>query len=311
MIRVLVAGALEPFLADTPVNPDIDVTVVSESDDFPGGDFAGVLPHVARRVGRAELDRLPSLRVIANYGVGYDNIDIGVAASRGVRVSNTPGVLTDATAELTWALILAATRRLGEGERLVRARAWTGWTPTQLLGSGLRGKLLGIVGAGRIGMEVGRRASAFGMRLAYWSRTAKAEWERETGARRAELSELLVESDVLSLHVALTSETRRLIDAAALARMKESAILVNTSRGGVLDEAALGEALAAGRPRAAALDVYEREPHVPEALRRLENVVVLPHLGSATEETRRAMWELAWENLLRGVRGEPLVTPVA
>jgi glyoxylate reductase len=255
VIPVLVAEALGPFLARAGVPADIAVTTVPEDDEFPGGDFAGVVAHVARRFGIAELERLPRLRVIANFGVGYDNIDVAAAAARGVAVANTPGVLTDATAELTWALILAAARRLGEGERLVRAGRWQGWTPTQLLGTGLRGRLLGIV--------------------------------------------------------ALRPETRRLIDAGALATMKPGSILVNTARGAVIDEDALADALARGRPAAAALDVYAHEPAVPPALRALENVLLLPHLGSATVEARQAMWDLAWVNLLRGVRGEPLVTPVS
>jgi lactate dehydrogenase-like 2-hydroxyacid dehydrogenase len=175
VIPVLVAEALGPFLARAGVRADIAVTTVPEDDEFPGGDFAGVVPHVARRIGIPELERLPRLRVIANFGVGYDNIDVAAAAARGVAVANTPDVLTDATAELTWALILAAARRLGEGEHLVRAGRWQGWTPTQLLGTGLRGRLLGIVGAGRIGREVGRRAGAFGMAVGYWSRTPRPE----------------------------------------------------------------------------------------------------------------------------------------
>jgi glyoxylate reductase len=270
----------------------------------------GILPVLTRAIGRQQLDRLPALRVVANMAVGYDNVDVTAARERGVEVTNTPDVLTGATAELTWALILATARRVGEGERLVRAGEWEGWEPTQLLGMGLAGKTLGIAGAGRIGREVGRRARAFGMDVAYWGRTARPEWERETGARpKADLEELAAVADILSLHLASTPHTRRIVDGAVLDRMKENAVLVNTSRGDVVDEAALIERLESGRLRAG-LDVYAAEPKIPERLRRLPNVVLLPHLGSATRETRQAMFDLAWQNLVRCVRGEPPLTPV-
>jgi glyoxylate reductase len=310
MSRVLVAAEVERFLQAHEPPDDVAVQLLTPEEPVPGGDHEGILPILTRRIGAAELDRLPRLRVVANMAVGYDNIDLDAARSRGVAVSNTPDVLTGATAELTWALILAVARRVGEGERLVRAGEWTGWEPTQLLGTGLDGKLLGVVGCGRIGREVGRRAGAFGMRVAYWSRSPRAEFERETsGERVAELGELAERADVLSVHLASTPATGRIIDAAVLDRMPPGAILVNTARGDVVDEAALVERLEAGRIRAG-LDVFAAEPHVPERLRRLDNVVLLPHLGSATLETRQAMFDLAWENLLRGVRGQPLLSPV-
>ncbi|MFW6202026.1 MAG: 2-hydroxyacid dehydrogenase [Gemmatimonadota bacterium] len=308
--RVLVAEPLAPFLRETEVPDDLRVELLPEDAPVPAGDHVGLLPLLTRTIGAAEMDRLPGLRVVANYAVGHDNIDLEAARERGIGVSNTPDVLTVATAELTWALILATARRVGEGERLARSGGWEGWRPTQLLGMGLDGKTLGVVGAGRIGREVGRRAGAFGMRIVYRSRRARPDWEREIGARRVELTELLGTSDVVSLHVALGAETERLIDADALDRMKPTAILVNTARGGVVDEAALVDALERGAIRAAGLDVYADEPAIPARLRRLDNVVLLPHLGSATEEARRGMWRLAWGNLVRGVRGEPLLTPV-
>lgn len=310
MTRVLVSSQLEPFLADESVPPDVSVDLFSGGAPLPAGDYVGVLPLVSNAIGSAQLERLPALRVIANYGVGYDNIDVAAARRRGIAVSNTPEVLTEATAELTWALILAAARRLAEGEALARSGQWTGWTPTQLLGMSLGGKVLGIVGAGRIGREVGRRATAFGMRVVYWSRIRRQEWEREIGAERLDLADVLAAADVVSLHLALRAETERFIDARALERMKPGSILVNTARGGVVDEAALIGALESGHLRAAGLDVYAAEPHIPARLRALDNVVLLPHLGSATAEARHGMWKLAWENLLRGVRREPLVTPV-
>ena len=310
-MRVLVAAALAPFLEREVVPADVAVELLAEGAPIPAGDYAGLLPHVRHAVGAADLERLPELRVVANFGVGYDNIDVAAARTRGVAVSNTPDVLTSATAELTWALILAAARRVGEGERLVRSGGWTGWTPTQLVGMTLDGATLGIVGAGRIGREVGRRARAFGARVAYTSRSRHEEWEHETGARRLPLDELLAQSDVVSLHVALNEGTRGMIDAAALARMKPGAILINTSRGPIVDEDALADALEGGRLRAAGLDVYAREPEVPQRLRRLENAVLLPHLGSATEVARQGMWDLAWRNLLAGIRDEPIPNRVA
>ncbi|HET9185869.1 MAG TPA: D-glycerate dehydrogenase [Solirubrobacterales bacterium] len=251
------------------------------------------------------------LRCVANVAVGYDNVDLEAAARRGVAVTNTPGVLDDATADLTMALLLAASRRVAEGDRLLRAgRPWT-WGMGFMLGGDLRGKLLGIVGLGGIGSRVAARARAFGMEIAYHSRhPAPREVAGPLGAERMPLERLLAEADVLSLHCPLTPETRHLIGGPELARMKPSAILVNTSRGPVVDEAALAEALSAGAIAAAGLDVYEHEPAVEPALLELENVVLTPHLGSATVETRTAMAELAARNAIAAVRGEPLPTPV-
>lgn len=253
----------------------------------------------------------PGLRCVANVAVGYDNVDLEAAAARGVVVTNTPGVLDDATADLTMALLLATARRLGEGERLIRAgRDWT-WGMSFMLGADLRGKLLGIVGLGGIGARVAARARAFGMRIAYHSRhEADPAVTGPLEAGRLPLAELLADSDFLSLHCPLTPETRHLIGADELRRMKPSAILLNAARGPVVDEAALAAALAEGRIAAAGLDVYEREPEVESALLALENVVLSPHLGSATVETRAAMAELAARNAIAVVRGEAPPTPV-
>jgi len=253
----------------------------------------------------------PQLRCVANVAVGFDNVDLGAAARHGVLVANTPGVLDDATADLTMALILAATRRLGEGERLVRSgRPWT-WGMGFMLGTDLRGARLGIVGLGNIGARVARRARAFGMSVAYHSRNpAPGEVVAELEAERLELEDLLSSSDVVSLHCPLTEETRHLIGAAELALMKPGAALINAARGPVIDEAALVRALREGRI-VAGLDVYEREPELEPGLRELENVVLSPHLGSATVGTRAAMAELAARNAIAAVRGEPLPTPVA
>lgn len=254
----------------------------------------------------------PQLRCVANVAVGYDNVDVAAAERRGVVVTNTPGVLDDATADLTMALILAATRRIAEGDRLVRSgRDWN-WGMHFMLGSSLQGKRLGIVGLGGIGKWVAQRARAFGMEIAYHQRNpAPAEVEAALGAKRLPLDELLAEADVVSLHCPLTPETRHLIGAAELAAMKPSAVLVNTARGPVVDETALAEALAEGRIAAAGLDVYEREPRVEPRLLDLDNVVLSPHLGSATVETRTAMAELAARNAISVLSGQGPLTPVA
>ena len=253
----------------------------------------------------------PGLRVVANVAVGYDNVDLAAAAARRVTVTNTPGVLDDATADLTLALLLAAARRLGEGERLIRTgRPWA-WSMDFMLGRELRGKRLGIVGLGAIGARVARRARAFGVEIAYANRSAAdPALVAELAAERLELDELLASSDFVSIHTPLTAETRGLISAERLALMKPEAILVNTARGPIVDEAALAAALREGRLAAAALDVYEHEPRVHPDLLELENVTLLPHLGSATVETREAMATLAARNALAAVRDEPLPTPV-
>jgi glyoxylate reductase len=253
----------------------------------------------------------PQLRCVANVAVGYDNIDVGAATSRGVLVTNTPGVLTEATADLTLALILMATRRLGEGERVIRSRTPWSWHMFYMLGTGLQSKTLGIVGLGAIGAAVARRARAFGMRIAYSGRrAADPELEAELDAARLPLEELLSTADVISLHCPLSDETRHLINAGALDLMKPTAFVVNAARGPIVDEAALAAALRDGRIAGAALDVFEREPEVHPDLLALENAVLVPHLGSATLETRTAMAVLAARNAIAASRGEPPLTPV-
>jgi glyoxylate reductase len=276
-----------------------------------GADAAVTLLH--DRVDDAFLDAAgPGLRIVANVAVGYDNVDVAACAGRSVVVSNTPGVLTEATADIAFALILMATRRLGEGERLIRSRTPWSWSMFFMLGTGLQGKTLGIVGLGKIGQATARRARAFGMDVVYAGRRrAPEEVEAELGARFLPLEELLATADVVSLHCPLSAETRHLIDAAALARMQPSAFLVNTTRGPVVDEAALAEAVRAGTIAGAGLDVFEREPEVHPALLDLENVVLIPHLGSATVETRTAMGVLAAENVAAVLGGGSAVSPVA
>ena len=273
------------------------------------GDADALLCLLTDRIDGALLDCAPRLKVVANLAVGYDNVDLGAAAARGIVVTNTPDVLTEATADLTWALILAAARRVVEGDRLVRDGRWIGWRPDQLLGSAVAGRTLGILGMGAIGCAVARRASGFGMQVWYHNRH-RSPHESELGARYVSVDELFAGADILTLHAPLNAESRHVIGASAFDRMKPSAILVNTARGPLVDERALVEALRAGRLAAAALDVYEDEPELTEGLAELDNVVLLPHLGSATRPARAAMVDLCCRNIIAVLSGEPPITPV-
>ncbi len=257
------------------------------------------------RVDAAMLTDVPRLKVLANYAVGYNNIDLTAATKQGIVVTNTPDVLTESTADLTWALMLAVARRVAEGDAYVRSGAWPGWAPTQMLGTDVSGKVLGIVGMGRIGQAVAHRAAGFNMHICYSSRTAHApdrlaaRWERRT------LPDLLRDSDFVSLHVPLTAETQHLIGPGQLALMKPTAFLINTSRGPVLDEAALVSALLQRRLAGAGLDVFEQEPAFHPSLRELRQVVLLPHLGSATLATRVRMGMICLENIAAVFAGVP------
>jgi lactate dehydrogenase-like 2-hydroxyacid dehydrogenase len=265
----------------------------------------GVLCTVTDRLTREVLSVTPRrARILANFGVGVNHIDRDAAREVGLIVTNTPDVLTDDTADLAMALMLMVLRRLGEGERELRAGAWTGWRPTHHLGTRLTGKRLGIVGYGRIGRAVAERAHlGFRMRVQYWS--PRASGDDGLAAHAASLEELLEWSDVVSLHCPATVETRHLIDADRLGRMRPSAVLINTARGDVVDEAALADALVSGRIAGAGVDVYEREPLVHPALLTAPGTVLLPHLGSATAETRDAMGRKAVENLRAALSGSP------
>jgi glyoxylate reductase len=252
----------------------------------------------------------PRLRIVANYAVGFDNIDLAAATARGVVVTTTPDVLTEATADLAWTLILAAARRVVEGDALVRSGRWTTFSPTMLLGAPVGGRTLGIVGLGAIGTAVARRARGFAMTVLYTNRHRNLDAEAELGAEAVTLDELLARSDIVSLHAPLNAESRHLIDAAALARMKPTAILVNTGRGPLVDEPALAAALADGVIAAAGLDVFEHEPTLTPGLVDLPNVVLLPHIGSATTEAREAMVRLCCDNIIAVLSGRPALTPL-
>jgi lactate dehydrogenase-like 2-hydroxyacid dehydrogenase len=274
-----------------------------------------LLPTVTDKI-TAEVLGVEPLRakMIANFGVGFNNIDVAAAKGRGIAVSNTPDVLTDATADLAMTLLLMVARRAGEGERHVRAGHWTGWRPTHLLGRMVSGKTLGLIGMGRIARAVAKRAHhGFGMRVLYTDPyPPPPEVAKELGAeQRATIEEVLAQSDFVSLHCPATAETRHLMNGVRLAKMKPSAYLINTARGDVVDEQALIEALTKGWLAGAGLDVFEREPQVSAGLLSMENVVLLPHLGSATEETRVAMGMRALENLRLHFAGSPLRDRVA
>ncbi len=267
----------------------------------------GLLTLLTVKVDAKLLNKAANLRVVSQMAVGVDNIDLNACTQRGIPVGHTPGVLTDATADLAMLLLLATARRLLETNRDAREGRWGTWQPERWLGADLAGKTLGIVGMGAIGQATARRAKAFGMNIVYTNRSSKPDAAREFDATRLRLDELLTVSDFVSLHTPLSAETRHLIDAAALAQMKPTAILINTARGPVVDTDALVAALRAGQIRAAGLDVTDPEPLPPNhALWSLDNCVIAPHIGSATENTRRKMAQLAVTNLLAGLRGERL-----
>jgi len=296
---------------------DFDVTVLSEApperDELleAASGAEGVLSTVTEKIDGGFMDAAgDGLKVVANLAVGYDNVDVEAANKRGVIVTNTPGVLDETTADVAFMLLLAAARRLGESERVLRAGRWEWWGPKLFMGPDVWGKKLGIVGLGRIGQAVARRAKGFDMEILYYNRSRKEEAEQELGARYLGLDELLETADFVTIHTPLTEETQHLIGRTELEKMKSEAVLVNTSRGPVVDEDALADALAEGRIFAAGLDVYEEEPKVHPKLLELENAVLAPHIGSGSIETRNKMAALAAENLAAVLRGEQPKTPV-
>jgi glyoxylate reductase len=264
----------------------------------------GLICLLSDRIDREVLEAGRGLRIVANVAVGYDNIDVQAASELGIMVTNTPEVLTEATADLTFGLILAVARRIVEGDRLVRSGGFHGWELDLLLGAEVHHKTLGIVGLGRIGQAVARRAHGFGMEILYFDPIRRPEVERELGARFVGLEELLRRSDFVSLHLPLTPQTRHLLGKRELGLMKPTAFLINAARGPIVDEAALVEALKAGKLAGAGLDVFEHEPNVHPELLKLDNVVLTPHIGSAGRETRVKMALMAVENLLAALSGQ-------
>jgi glyoxylate reductase len=305
---------LPRVIADTPLDVVIDEMLAGKVDVLPWEaandkrtDVAAIYTYGHPHTDGAMMDRLPGLKVISNYGVGVDHIDLAAAAKRHIPVGNTPAILDGATADMGFTLLLAAARRLCEGERYARSPEFTRYDPGYILGREVHGATLGIIGLGRIGREVAKRARGFEMRVIYHNRRRDVEAEQLLGARYASFDDLLRESDYVMLCCPLTSQTRGLMGREALAKMKRTAILINLARGPIVDTAALTEALAERRIYAAGLDVTDPEPLPRDhPLLALDNVTIAPHLGSATEETRTKMAEISVENLMLGLEGRPL-----
>lgn len=287
---------------DVTVNPhDRVVTREELLQNVKGKD--ALLCLLTERIDAEVFDANPHLKIVANYAVGYNNIDVAEATTRGVPVSNTPGVLTDTTADFAWTLLMAVARRVAEGDKFTRAGSFVGWAPMLLLGQDVHHKTIGIVGFGRIGQAMAKRASGFDMRILYYDVNQMPEVARQYNAEYREIDDLLRESDFVSLHVDLNEQTHHLIDERALGLMKPNAYLINSARGPVVDEAALVQALKANQIAGAGLDVFEEEPKLAEGLAELDNVVIAPHIASATKETRGAMARIAAENVIAALEG--------
>lgn len=308
--KVLITRQL-PGDAVEKLKEECDLLCDPPSDQMPRNQLLELIPEadaliclLSETIDREVISRAPKLKVISNYAVGYNNIDVAFATERKIYVTNTPDVLTEATADLAWALLLAAARRVVEGDEMVRQNRFTGWAPDLLLGLDVAYKTLGVVGLGRIGLAVARRAKGFGMRVLYWSKNRKEQWEEQFGLEYQPLDTLLQTADFVSLNVALTRETHHLIGEKEFSLMKNTAILVNTARGPVVDEAALAAALREKKIWAAGLDVYENEPEVHPDLLKLDNVILAPHVGSGTIDTRAKMAEMVVSNVLMALKGQ-------
>jgi len=273
-------------------------------------DCDGILVLLANKIDKELMDGLPKLKVISNYAVGFNNIDVEYATQKKIWVTNTPDVLTDATADLAFALLLACARRIVEADKFTREGKFKIWQSDLMLGKDLKGKTLGIIGAGRIGQAFGKRATGFGMKILYFDKKRIENFEKETGAKYSTLKQLLKNSDFISIHTPLTKETYHLIDKEEFDLMKEGSILINTARGEVINEKELVNALKSGKLFSAGLDVYEFEPKITKDLLKMKNVVLLPHIGSATVETRNKMAELAAMNIVKVLKGKKPLTPV-
>jgi glyoxylate reductase len=270
----------------------------------------GLLSLLSESIDQELLCKVARLKVVSNYAVGYDNIDVEAATRRGIVVTNTPGVLTEATADMAWTLLLTAARRVGEGDRIMRKQSFQGWGPLFLLGKDVEGKTLGILGAGRIGSAVVKRSTGWNMKILYYDRNVNEDLEKRYAARKIDLKELLQRADFISIHLPLSTETHHLINQDNLKKMKKSAVLINTARGPIIDENALVRALRENWIAAAGLDVYQDEPLMAEGLSELENVVLAPHIGSATVKARDDMARIAASNLLAVLEGKRPPNPV-
>lgn len=273
-------------------------------------DADGIISVLSNKFDQDIIDQLPKCRIIANYAVGFNNIDISYAKQKGIVVSNTPDVLTDATAEIAVTLILACSRKIIEAENYVRMKKFNGWEPQLFLGIQLSGKKVGIVGAGRIGQATAKRLKSFGCEILYYSKSKKSDFEKELNAKKVSIEKLLKASDIISIHLPLNSETKNLISKEKLDLLKSTAIVVNTARGEIIDEKYLIYLLKNKKIFSAGFDVYENEPNLNPSLYKLKNVVLLPHIGSATFETRNKMAELAANNIINVLNGKKALTPV-
>ena len=269
-----------------------------------------ILCLLSNKIDKEIIESLPKLKVISNYAVGYNNIDVEYATQRKIWVTNTPDVLTDSTADLAFALLLATARRIVEADKFTRDGRFKMWQSDLMLGKDLKGKTIGIIGAGRIGQAFGKRTTGFGMKILYYDKKRVLQFENETGAKFVSLNQLLKKSDFISIHTPLTDETYHMIDKKEFSIMKDGAILINTARGEIVNEKELVNALKSGKLFAAGLDVYEFEPKITKDLLKMNNVVLLPHIGSATVETRNKMSELAAKNIVRVLKGKKPITPV-
>jgi D-3-phosphoglycerate dehydrogenase len=293
---------VEIYNADEPLSKEIFLEKIVNAN--------AVITMLSEQINKETIDHAPKLKVIANYAVGYNNIDVSYANSKNIYVTNTPDVLTEATADLTWALILGVTKRIAEADQFVRQRQFKGWEPMLMLGDDVSGKTLGIIGAGRIGQAVGSRARGFRMNVLYYSPTEKKQFGHQIGVRRCEFEELLQTADILTFHCPLNEQTRHMINAENIYKIKKGAYIINTARGSVIEESALAHALETGHLGGAGLDVYEFEPDIYPALYGLKNVVLLPHIGSATKETRSAMARIAANNVKAVLSGQKPLNPV-
>jgi glyoxylate reductase len=273
-------------------------------------EYDGLISLLTEKIDKEAIDKMVKCKVIANYAVGFNNIDVDYAKSKGIVVTNTPDVLTDSTADLAMALVLACARKIIEAEKFVRDKKFKGWKPKLFLGMELRGKYFGILGAGRIGSAVAKRANAFGCKVIYYSDVKNVEIEKKLNAKRLSLSELLKKSDIISIHLPLNKHTNKLLDESRLQLLKDSAILINTARGEIVDEKILLSMLKQNKISSAGFDVYENEPKLREEFYQLNNVVLLPHIGSATIDARNNMALLAANNIINVISGKKALTPV-